>query len=53
MFKMKKNIKRIKSEGSSCIAAAFEIRLSIQQLRKEICIFFNVPRQIIAEVKLS
>ena len=57
MFKMKKNIKRIKSEGSSCIAAAFEISLSIRQLSRllprEICIFFNVHRQIIAEAKFS
>ena len=30
MFKMKKNIKKLKSEGSSCIAAAFEIRLGIR-----------------------
>ena len=30
MFKMKKNIKKLKSEGSSCIAAAFEISLGIR-----------------------
>ena len=57
MFKMKKNIKKLKSEGSSCIAAAFEISLSIRQLSRlllrEICIFFNVCQQIIAEAKLS
>ena len=56
MFKMKKNIKKLKSEGSSCIAAAFEIHLSIWQLLRlllrEICIFFNVRSQIIAEAKL-
>ena len=46
MFKMKKNIKKLKSEGSSCIAVAFEIRLSIRQF------FFNVRQQIIAEAKL-
>ena len=68
MFKMKKNIKKLKSEGSSCIAAAFEIHLSIRLLLRlllrEICIFFNVflmfsliifsfRRQIIAEAQLS
>ena len=57
MFEMKKNIKKLKSEGSSCIATAFEIRLSIRQLPRllprEICIFFNVRRQIIAKAKLS
>ena len=57
MFKMKKNIKKLKSEGSSCIAAAFEIHLSIWQLLRvllrEICIFFNVRWQIIAGAKLS
>ena len=57
MFKIKKNIKKLKSEASSCIAAAFKIRLSIRQLRwllpREIYIFFNVRRQIIAEEKLS
>ena len=57
MFKMKKNIKKIKSEGSSCIAAAFKISLSIRQLSRllprEICIFFNVCQQVIAEAKLS
>ena len=39
------------------IKAAFQIRLSTRQLLrilpKEICIFFNVCRQIIAKVKLS
>ena len=57
MFKIKKNIKKLKQEGSSCIAAAFEIHLSIRQLLRlflrEICIFFNVCLQIIAETKLS
>ena len=57
MFIMKKNIEKLKSEGSSCIAAAFKIRLSIRQLPRllprEICIFFTVRRQIIAEAKLS
>ena len=57
MFKMRKSIEKVQSEGSSCIAAAFEIRFSIRQLPRllprEICIFFNVRRQIIAEAKLS
>ena len=53
MFKMKKNIKKFKSEGSSYIAAAFEIYLSIRQLPREICIFFNVRREIIEKAKLS
>ena len=57
MFKMKKNIKKVKLEGSSCIAAAFDIHLSIRQLPRllprEICTFFNVRWQIIAEAKLS
>ena len=57
MFKIKKNIKKLKSEGSFCIAAAFEIHLSIRQLLrllpKEICIFFNMCQQIIAKVKWS
>ena len=57
MFIMKKNIEKLKSEGGSCIAAAFKIRLSIRQLPRllprEICIFFTVRRQIIAEAKLS
>ena len=52
MFKIKKNVKKLKSEGSSCIAAAFEISLSIWQLLREICIFFNVRWQIVAEAKL-
>ena len=55
MFKMKKNIKKLKSEGSSCIEAAFKIFLSIQQLLRllprEICIFINVCWQIIGEAK--
>ena len=57
MFKMKKNIKKLKSEGSSCIEAAFKIFLSIQQLLRllprEICIFINVCWQIIGEAKWS
>ena len=57
MFKMKKNIKNLKSEGSSCIAAAIKIRLSLRQLMRllprEICIFIKVHRQIIAKAKLS
>ena len=32
MFKMKKNINKVKLEGSSCIAAAFKIHLNIRQL---------------------
>ena len=57
MFKMKKNIKKLKSEGSSCIAAAFEIHLSIWKLLRlllrEICIFFNVYSHFTAKAKLS
>ena len=54
---MKKNIKNLKSEGRSWIAAAFKILLSLRQLMRllarEICIFIKVHRQIIAKAKLS